>query len=148
PRPDLPERLVPMDAPPVPTAGVEHSVRNADALFDSAPPCRRLAHEHSARIAPAAPPGLEPPRDSPGNVAPPAPRGKMTPLSPQKYGFQFTGDQETHDEYEKFRERMSHAVPSGEMALVMKAALKLANAAIDRKKFAATDRPSPSRGSD
>ena len=27
----------------------------------------------------------------------------MTPLSPQKFGFQFTGDYETHEEYENYR---------------------------------------------
>ena len=71
----------------------------------------------------------------------------MTPLSPQRFGFQFTGDQETHEEYEKFRARMSHEIPSGEMALVFKAALKIANAQLEKRKFAATDRPGRSRGS-
>jgi len=71
----------------------------------------------------------------------------LTPLSPQKFGFQFTGDQETHEEYEKFRARMSHEIPSGEMALVFKAALQIANAQLEKRKFAATDRPGRSRGS-
>ena len=71
----------------------------------------------------------------------------MTPLSPQRFGFQFTGDQETHEEYEKFRARMSHEIPSGEMALVFKAALEIANAQLEKRKFAATDRPGRSRGS-
>jgi len=43
----------------------------------------------------------------------------MTPRSPQRFGFQFTGDQETREEYEKFRALMSHEIPSGEMALVL-----------------------------
>jgi 5-methylcytosine-specific restriction endonuclease McrA len=71
----------------------------------------------------------------------------MTPLSPQRFGFQFTGDHEIHEEYEKFRERMSHEIPSGEMALVFKAALKIANAQLEKRKFAATDRPGRSRSS-
>ena len=42
---------------------------------------------------------------------------------------------------------MSHGIPSGEMALVFKEALKIAVAERARRKFAATDHPGPSRGS-
>ena len=72
-------------------------------------------------------------------------RGRMTPLAPQRFGYQFTGDEETHSEYEKFRERMGYEIPSGAMALVFKAALKLANAALDKRQLAATDRPRQAR---
>src|SRR5438034_449104 len=113
PRPDLPERLVAIAPPRVTAAGAQHSVRNADALFDPTPPCPAPAPEHSVRNAGGTPLPQVPPEDSPGNPPPPAPRGRMTPLSPQKFGFQFTGDQETHEEYEKFRARMSHEIPSG-----------------------------------
>jgi len=92
-----------------------------------APPATIPTQEHSAR-----------------NVEPP-PRGRMTPLAPQKFGYQFTGDEETHSEYEKFRERMGHEIPSSAMALVFKAALKLANAALDKRQLAATDRPRQAR---
>jgi len=46
PRPDLPERLVPIAPPRVTAAGAQHSVRNADPLFDTAPPCAAPATEH------------------------------------------------------------------------------------------------------
>jgi 5-methylcytosine-specific restriction endonuclease McrA len=146
PRPDLPERLVAIPLPPVPTGGTQHSVRNADAVFDAIPPCPEPATEHSVRNAVGTAPRV-PHEGSPGNPPRPAPRGRMTPLSRERFGFQFTGDQETHDEYEKFRERMSQEIPSGEMALVFKAALKIANAQLDKRKFAATDCPGRSRGS-
>jgi HNH endonuclease len=132
--------------PPCPAPATEPSVRNADARFGTAPPCPAPAAEHSVRNAVGTPPPPASSQDSPGNPPPPA-RGRMTPLSPGRFGFQFTGDQETHDEYEKFRERMSHEIPSGEMALVFKAALKIANAQLEKRKFAATDRPGRSRGS-
>ena len=41
------------------------------------------------------------------------PRARMIPLAPQKFGSQFTGDQETHDAYERVRNLLSHEVPTG-----------------------------------
>ena len=119
PRPDLPERLVSIAPPESAAAGAQHSVRNADPLIGAAPPCPAPAPEHSVRNAVGTPLPQVPLQDSPGNPPLPAPRGRMTPLSPQRFGFQFTGDQETHEEYEKFRALMSHEIPSGEMALVL-----------------------------
>jgi 5-methylcytosine-specific restriction endonuclease McrA len=71
----------------------------------------------------------------------------MTPLAPQRFGFQFTGDQETREVYEEVRDLLSHQIPSGEMALVFKRALELAKAELQKRKYAATDRPGRSRGS-
>jgi hypothetical protein len=71
----------------------------------------------------------------------------MTPLAPQRVAFQFTGDPETRELYEQYRALMSHEIPSGEMALVFKDALKIAVAERLKRKFAATDRPGRSRGS-
>src|SRR5262249_35014283 len=94
------------------------------------------------------PPAPElPPRHAPGNTELPTPRARMMPLSPQRFGFQFTGDQETHDLYEQFRALMSHEIPSGEMAQLFKGALRIAVAERAKRKFAATDRPGHSRGS-
>jgi 5-methylcytosine-specific restriction endonuclease McrA len=42
---------------------------------------------------------------------------------------------------------MSHEIPTGEMALVYKAALKIGVEQMMKRKFAATDRPGHSRGS-
>ena len=69
-----------------------------------------------------------------------APRARVVPLAPQRFGFQFTGDQVTHDLYEQFRALISHEIPSGEMAAVFKAALKIAVAERVKRKFASTDR--------
>jgi hypothetical protein len=71
----------------------------------------------------------------------------MTPLAPQRYGFQFTGDQETRELYEAVRDLLSHQVPNGEMAQVFKRALQLAKAELMKRKYAVTDRPGRSRGS-
>ena len=71
----------------------------------------------------------------------------MTPLAPQRFGFQFTGDQETRALYEEVRALLSHQIPGGEMALVFKRALQLAKAELQKRKYAVTDRPGRSRGS-
>jgi hypothetical protein len=71
----------------------------------------------------------------------------VVPLAPQKFRYEFTIDQETHDLCEEFRALMSHEIPSGEMALVFKAALQIAKAQVEKRKFAATDRPGHSRPS-
>jgi 5-methylcytosine-specific restriction endonuclease McrA len=84
---------------------------------------------------------------SPGTVDVPAPRGRMTRLAPQRVAFQFTGDQETGELYEQYRALVSHEIPSGEMALVYKDALRIAVAERSKRKFAATNRPGHSRGS-
>ena len=71
----------------------------------------------------------------------------MTPLAPQRVGFQFTGDLETGELYEQYRALVSHEIPSGEMDLVFKDALKIAVAERSKRKFAATTRPGHARES-
>ena len=71
----------------------------------------------------------------------------MTPLAPQRFRFEFTGDQETREIYEEVRDLLSHQIPGGEMALVLKRALQLAKAELMKRKYAVTDRPGRSRGS-
>jgi 5-methylcytosine-specific restriction endonuclease McrA len=56
-------------------------------------------------------------------------------------------DQETQDLWEYAKALLSHEIPTGEMALVLKAVLKLAVPRLDKRKFAATNRPGHSRGS-
>lgn len=72
---------------------------------------------------------------------------RVVPLAPRKFGFQFTGDQETHELYEDVRALLSKEIPSGEMALVLKETLRIAKAQLMKRKFAATDRPGRARGS-
>jgi len=71
----------------------------------------------------------------------------MMPLAPQRVAFQFSADQETRELYEQYRALVSHEIPSGEMALVFKDALRIAVAERSKRKFAATSRPRPSRAS-
>src|SRR5580765_6902975 len=125
PRPDLPERLE-VIAPPAWLAELSPGTVHA-TQSPSEPPCTR--------------PSLQ---LSPGTVEPPS---RVTPLAPGRFGFQCTVDQETQDLWEYAKALLSHEIPTGEMALVLKAILKLAVPRLDKRKFAATNRPGHSRGS-
>jgi hypothetical protein len=129
PRPDLPERLEVVAEPPAWLAEL------SPGKVDGAPsPPTPLCPEPAIQL-------------SPGKVEPPAPPSRMTPLAPQRYGYQYTVDQETHELWEYAKALMSHEIPSGEMALVLKGLLELAVPQLEKRKFAATDRPGHSRGS-
>jgi hypothetical protein len=130
PRRDLPERLEAIaPAPAMPSFPVPQTVQHSPENV-------------AASISFTSPVGQEPVRQhSPENVAPPTPPSRVTPLAPQRYGFQFTGDQETREIYEEVRDLLSHQIPGGEMALVFKRALEVAKAQLMKRKYAAMDRP-------
>jgi len=135
PRPDMPERLDALAAPAAPPSPDSLAPGRVETTVPD-----WLDHEH-AESHPAGPAHQ---LVSERVETPPA---RMTPLAPQRFGFQFTGDQETHEAYEHVRDLLSHEVPTREMALVFKSVLKLAEAQLMKRRFAATDRPVPSRGS-
>jgi len=121
PGPDLPERLqaipspsapTPMAAPPAPGRVDQLAPERVEAIMPD-----QNAHGHVETPEPAHPP-------APERVEPPAPRPKLTPLAPQRFGLQVTLDQETHDLLQHARALMSHQVPTGEIAPVIKCALQ------------------------
>jgi hypothetical protein len=128
PRPDLPERLQAI-APPAWLAELSRGKVDATPR-PSESPCPGTAVELS-----------------PGKVEPSAPPSRMTPLAPQRFGFQCTMDQETQDLWQDAKALLSHEIPNGEMALVLKSVLTLAVAQLKKRKYAATNRPGHSRGS-
>jgi 5-methylcytosine-specific restriction endonuclease McrA len=67
------------------------------------------------------------------------------PLAPERFGLQVTLDQESYDLLQQARALMSHQVPTGEIVPVLKCALKLLVAHLEKRKFAATSRPRDSR---
>jgi hypothetical protein len=71
----------------------------------------------------------------------------MMPLAPGRFGLQSTVDQETHDLLQEAQDLMSHQVRAGEIAPVLKCALKMWVGHLRKQKFAATDRPGPARPS-
>jgi len=136
PQPGLPEMLqaIGPPSPQVPTLtppqGDEHSPENAAATqLPNRPTGPEPTHQHS-----------------PENAVPWAPRSEPKPLAPERYGLQVTLDRETCELLQHIRALMSHEVPTGETALVLKGALKLAVGELEKRKYAATDRPGRSRG--
>lgn len=89
-----------------------------------------------ARVAPTCQHALE-------HVESPAPRARMMPLAPQRFGLQVTFDQETHDLLQYARALMGHQNPTGEIAPVLRSALRLLVGHLEKQKFAATSCPRP-----
>jgi hypothetical protein len=58
-----------------------------------------------------------------------------------------TLDQATHDNLRRLQELLSHSVPSGDIAEVLGRAFELAIKALEKRRFAATSRPSARRRS-
>jgi 5-methylcytosine-specific restriction endonuclease McrA len=68
-------------------------------------------------------------------------RGRVTPLSARSYALQATIDAETQDYLRRAQDLLGHEVPSGDVAQVLKLALKEFVTRREKRKFGATDRP-------
>jgi len=144
PKPDVPDRLEPIaSSPPATVISVQLAPAPAGALaperVQATMPdeCRHVEALSSVATHPLAPERV----DASG------PRSRVTPLSPGRYGFQGTWDQEGYDLYQEFRALLSHEVPSGELSLVLLGALRIARDQLRKQKFATTARPGRSPGS-
>ena len=80
----------------------------------------------------------------------PAPRPRLTPLAPQRFALQVTVSQDTHDKLRQAQALLSHTVPAGDVAQVLARALDALIRELEKRKFAATQRPQrrqrPSKG--
>jgi hypothetical protein len=83
---------------------------------------------------------------SAARAEPPALRTKFTPLSPGRFALQVTLDQETYEKLRYAQDLLGHALPSGDVAQVLKRALDALVQKLEQRKFAATDRPRLRRG--
>jgi hypothetical protein len=70
----------------------------------------------------------------------------VTPLSPDRYQFRFTASAATREKFKRAQDLLRHAVPNGEPAEVFDRALTALLVDLERRKFAATDRPRRQRG--
>ena len=71
--------------------------------------------------------------------------GHGVSAGPGRYEFRFTGDEETRDLLREAQELLSHALPNGDMAEIVKRGLAFVVADARRKRFAATDSPRAAR---
>jgi 5-methylcytosine-specific restriction endonuclease McrA len=78
---------------------------------------------------------------APGHIESTGSRAKVKPLAPQRYALQVTLDQQTHDDLRHAQALLSHRLPSGDVARVIGLALKALIHELEKRKFAATDRP-------
>ena len=124
PRPDVPASIRKLpDRTPSPSV----------TLALSAPAAPPLANYSQQAAAPSPPlPAARPPL--------------VAPLAPDRYEFRFTATTELRDMVQLAREMLGHAVPSGDLAEIFQRGMKLLLEDLARKKFAATDRPRPGRG--
>jgi len=131
PQSDLPQVLQAITPPPTHAMTApqsdQHSPENVDGVLSTACP-----------PAPV-------PQATPGIVEPLRPR--VTPLAPERFGLQVTIDQETHELLQRARDLLGHQNPTGEIAPVIKRALVLLVARLEKEKFATTKRPGTSRPS-
>jgi hypothetical protein len=69
----------------------------------------------------------------------------VKPLAPQRFFFQVTIDQKAHDALCYAQELLSHELPSGGVSQIVGMALEALIPQLEKRKFAATDRPRPGR---
>jgi hypothetical protein len=94
---------------------------------------------------PAQPSPVDPlPQQAPGPVGAPPP-AKLAPLAPQRFALQVTIGQATHDKLRRAQALLRHRVPSGDLDQVLGHALDTLLRDLERKKFAATERPRTSK---
>ncbi len=151
PRPDLAERLQAisrLSSAILPEAELSPGKVDASTIAPGWPvpvdePLPGTAAPITPSIGQAAPGAFD--QALPGSVEAVAPRPRVTPLAPERFGLQVTLDQESYDLLQQARALMSHQNPAGEIAPVLKSALKLLVADLEKRKFAATTRPGPAR---
>ena len=96
--------------------------------------CPDDVHQHA--------PGHVPVPLAPTPAQPPA---RITPLAPQRFGMQVTLDAETHELLRDVQALLGHAVQSGDLAAVLRESLRLAKQALEKRRFAAAEKPRPGR---
>ena len=125
PRADVPARIEPLAPPARPSATAE-------------PMSLETVETPAAQLSPGTP--CDPP--APGHDAP-LPQSKVKPLSPERFLLQCTIEKSAHDDLQYAQVLLSHAIPSGDVAKVIARALKALVRELEKRRFAATDRPRP-----
>jgi len=123
---------------------VEELVARHAPRPDVAPATRKLP---ASAGAPSAAPAHLPEAGPPTAASTPSRRPLVAPLSPGRYEIRFTVNAETREKLRLAQDLLRHAIPSGDPAQIIDRALTLLLKDLARKKYAATDRPRPSRGS-
>lgn len=89
-------------------------------------------------LAPQAP--LDLGASAPMMTTPPEPRAHVEPLSPARYRVELTASKELRDKLERAQDLMRHRNPSGDLAVVLDAALDLLLAKLEKERLGKTTR--------
>ena len=145
PRPDLPARMGPLgvayQVSPATVGASAGQLAPVDLCAGQVTPGQVL--NGVSQLSPATPQSSSPPL-APGLIEP---RPRVAPLSPGRYGIQFTFSQEQQDKLAYVRALLGHAVPSGDLAQVFERGLEELIHKLERQKFAAAVRTRPGRRS-
>ncbi len=132
-----------------PEADVRDSVRKASgsctAVHETPPPVLALAESRSSMGTASTSESSGAPT-APASVVAVAPRPVVRPLAPERFEIRFTASAETCEKLRLAQDLLGHAVPSGDLGQVFDRALTLLVEELAKRKFAATERPRPSRG--
>ena len=89
---------------------------------------------------------------SSGHVAlqpvPPARPATVAPLAPDRYEFRFTAPASTRDKLRHAQDLLRHALPGGDTGEIIDRALTVLIESLERKKFAATEKPRAARATE
>jgi hypothetical protein len=126
------------------------SAENASELFKGVSHCtvKRAKEWIAARFPkPDVPSTIRklPSPATPGEVAESRHRGRVEPLSDDRFLLKVTIGRLTRDKLERARDLMRHGVPSGDLERVMDAALDALIEKLEKRKFGATERPRAQR---
>jgi hypothetical protein len=72
----------------------------------------------------------------------------VLPLSADRYQFRFTAGEATRDKFRRVQDLMRHTIPNGDPGEIFDRALTALLKELERKKFAASERPRAPRGSE
>jgi 5-methylcytosine-specific restriction endonuclease McrA len=142
PQPDVPTRVR-----AVPERGESLQPVAVQVQAGGAGPVRDMFGQHApAHVANDAPKFAQAFAQAwPTHDALPSERTKVTPLTPQRFALQVTISKDTHDKLRRAQELLSHAVPSGNVAIVLDRALDALITRLEKNKFAETHEPRPQR---
>jgi hypothetical protein len=131
-----------------PRPDIATSIRRLPASVTATPAARPVSATASeaAGVRPSLSPSAPPAQAS---APPPAltspPRPTVTPLAPDRYRLQVTIGGDVVEKLKAARDLLRHAIPSGDDEAIIDRALTALLENLARQRFAATDRPRPSR---
>jgi hypothetical protein len=79
-------------------------------------------------------------------VPPAVKRPVIAPLSPERYRVQFTVGPETEEQLRRLQDLLRREIPDGDPGAIFARALPLLLPEVEKRKFAATTKPRPGRG--